>query len=94
MAAKAHKEEIMIILSDVIDDESIYDIEKAIVEYDLPIRIKYSRRVKKNIRKLKKINKELAKLIKKCRYNPKCLNELIPIDKVKQSPYYSRYHCY
>ena len=96
-AAKAIKKEILMVLMDLPDDASLIDIESAIVKNHLPIDIRYSRRVKRNIRKLKRINRELRNLKKKSKCNPKYLDELIPLDKAKSySAYrhYRHYNCY
>lgn len=84
------KEEIMSILNELPEDASFADIQIVILEKILPSPVSSSQKVQKKVLKLKKISRELRKLIKEAELNPKYLEEKIPIERVRQSIAYRR----
>ena len=84
------KEEVISILRELPDDVTLVDIERAIIINTLPTALPHSKKVEKQILKFEKLNRELSKLIKKTELNPNYLQEIIPIEKVRNSFFIER----
>ena len=84
------KEEIISILRELPDDATFMEIERAIIVNTFPSALQHSKKVEKQILKFEKINRELSKLIKKTELNPNYLQEVIPIEKVRNTFYIER----
>ncbi len=84
------KEEIISILRELPDDATLVEIERAIIVSSFPSALQHSKKVEKQILKFEKLNRELSKLIKKTELNPKYLQEVIPIQNVRNSFYIER----
>ena len=84
------KEEIISILRELPDDATFVEIERAIIVKTFPSALQHSKKVEKQILKFEKLNRELSKLIKKTEINPKYLQEVIPIQNVRNSFYIER----
>ena len=84
------KEEIISILRELPDNVSLVEIERAIIASSFPSALQHSKKVEKQIQKFEKLNLELSKLIKEAELNPKYLQEIIPIQDVKNSVYMKR----
>ena len=84
------KEEVISILRDLPDDATLVEIERAIIINTIPTALSHSKKVEKQILKFEKLNRELSKLIKKAELNPRYLQEIIPIEKVRNSFYIER----
>jgi len=84
------KEEIISILRELPDDATLVEIERAIIVSRFPSALQYSKKVEKQILNFEKLNRELSKLIKKTEINPKYLQEVIPIQNVRNSFYIER----
>ena len=84
------KEEISSIINELPDDATLIDIERAIIINTVPSAVPHLKKVEKQIIKLEKVNKELKDLIKKTELNPRYLQEVIPIEKVRNSFFIKR----
>jgi len=84
------KEEIISILRELPDDATLVEIERAIIVSSFPSALQYSKKVEKQILKFDKLNRELSRIIKKAELNPKYLQEVIPIQNVRNSFYIER----
>lgn len=84
------KEEVISILRELPDDVTLVDIERAIIINTLPTALPHSKKVEKQILKFEKLNRELGKLIKKTKLNPNYLQEIIPIENVRNSFFIQR----
>ena len=79
------KEEIISILRELPDDATFMEIERAIIVKTFPSALQHSKKVEKHILKFEKLNRELSKLIKKTELNPNYLQEVIPIQNVRNT---------
>ena len=79
------KEEIISILRELPDDATFMEIERAIIVKTFPSALQHSKKVEKHILKFEKLNRELSKLINKAELNSKYFQEIIPIEKVRNS---------
>jgi len=79
------KEEIISILRELPDDATLVEIERAIIVSSFPPALQHSKKIEKQIIKFDKLNRELSKIIKKTELNPKYLQEVIPIQNVRNS---------
>jgi hypothetical protein len=84
------KEEVISIINGLSDDATLVDIERAIIIKTIPTALPHSKKVEKQIIKLEKLNKELKAIIKKAELNPRYLQEVIPIEKVRNSFFIKR----
>lgn len=81
----AIKEEIISIVRELPDDATLMEIERAIIVKTFPSALQDSKKIEKQIQKFEKLNRKLSKLIYKAELNSKYLQEIIPIEKVRNS---------
>ncbi len=79
------KEEIISILRELPNDATFMEIERAIIVKTFPSALQHSKKVEKHLLKFDKLTRELSKLIKKTELNPKYLQEVIPIQNVRNT---------
>ena len=77
------KEEVISILNELPEDATLVEIERAIIIKTIPTAIRHIQKVKKQIHKFEKINRQLNKFIQKADLNPRYFEKIIPIEKAK-----------
>jgi hypothetical protein len=84
------KEEVISIINELPDDATLVDIERAIIVKTIPAALPHSKKVEKQILKLEKLTKELRDIIEKSELNQRYLQEVIPINEVRNSFFIER----